>query len=452
MKRLLICTAALVWGSMVAAQDTTTLTSQQVRVLSSELLAAGRPADAANVANLILATQPNDVEALILRTQAALMLGDFPTAATLAKRAYRQTSNGQIKFFTAQLAARAHAEQLQDSRAQLWLRRARQFAPDQDNANAIARDYRALANRNPWSNNLRFGISPSSNVNNGTEAETITLTGLPFAFVPSDDARPLSGIQISGGFSTRYRLNTDETSATFLDFDIQGRTYLLSRDAQEKVPTAKGSDYSDASLGFGILHRRILADGQQPTDFSLRVGQTWYGRDPYTRTVDASIAHNWVIGDRGTFGVRVSAQDRTSLEDDPSVQTYRLAADWTEGYGNGDSFRIGLTYTSAQSDSLDQAYEGLRVSTNYGLAQPYFGMQFSFGLDVEQRDFEGTRYATNGQREDKNVRAHMRIRFTDLEFYGFQPVATVEASRNQSTADLFDRDYVNFGFDLQSSF
>lgn len=443
--------ALAVGVSQPAAAQQTRVTSQEIRAASAVFLAEGDNARAAELADLILAVNPDDLDALITRARAALGLGDYETAKRLSKQAYRGTSNRDIKYVTARLAALAHAEQRQDTFAQLWLRRARQFAPNEENAEQVARDYRFLANRNPWSSSLRFGLSPSSNVNNGTEADFIFLRGLPFAFTPDENSRPLSGIEVSLGASTQYRLNVTETSATFLDFDVQGRTYVLSNESKRKVPDAKGSDYSDAALGIGITHRRILAEGLRPTTFSARLSQTWYSGDPYTRNIDLSASHSWLIGEQYLLGVNAAVQNRESLDDDPDVRVYRLGTTWTQIFENKDRFTAGLTYGQSQSDGLDQDYESLRLTANYSFDEPFANMKFGFGLEAERREFDATDFG-NDTRSDRKGTVRMRVQFTDFEIYGFQPVATFEATRNESDVALFDREYVNFGFDLQSSF
>lgn len=92
-----------------------------------------RAQDAANVADSLLASRPNDASALILRTEAAIKLGNYANAAKFAGRAYRNANSNNQKFGAARLAALAHSQLEQDTRAQLWLRRAREFAPQSPN-------------------------------------------------------------------------------------------------------------------------------------------------------------------------------------------------------------------------------------------------------------------------------------------------------------------------------
>ena len=106
------------------------------------------------------------------------------------------------------------------TRAQLWLRRAAQYAPDDATKAVVAKDFRTVRERNPWSSSLRFGIFPRSNINNGSTAKIYYLPGLDFPLTLQPSSRALSRFEISGGFSSQYRLHLDDVSATFLTATI----------------------------------------------------------------------------------------------------------------------------------------------------------------------------------------------------------------------------------------
>ena len=137
------------FASPLAAQDSTIISPAQLFAISSQALSDGQAQAAARGADVLLQRDPQDVAALVLRTRAALEMGDYQTATDTAQRGFFAANTDLASFTTARLAARAHAELKQDTRAQLWLRLASQFAPDSDNAEAIARDYQFLRRRNP---------------------------------------------------------------------------------------------------------------------------------------------------------------------------------------------------------------------------------------------------------------------------------------------------------------
>lgn len=88
--------------------------------------------------------------------------------------------------------------------AQFWLRRAVQVAPTPVLRRSAIQNYRAVAVVNPWTLWLLFGITPSSNVNNGSVSETLEIGDIDFVLNP--DAPALSGIESTIGLSLGYRL------------------------------------------------------------------------------------------------------------------------------------------------------------------------------------------------------------------------------------------------------
>lgn len=422
--------------------------------LGVTLLGDNRAQDAANVADTLIATRSDDASALILRAEAAIVLGDFSGATRFAARAYRHATSNAQKFGAAHLVALAHAKLKQDTRAQLWLRRARQVVPDQKTANAIAKDYQFLRRRNPWASTLRLGLAPSSNINNGSARQSSQLLGLPIEFNLDGEARALSGSQISGGFDVEYRINATRTSASFATFSADYRTYFLSKSAQKQAPDAAGSDFADAQLSFGVTHKQILTEGGEPTDFTVKAGQVWYGGDPYSRYIEARIGHTWALGDKDNLSLSVSRQARlTSLDNDPVLsQIDGLSIRWFHMLSNRDRFSLGASLNNSTSDDIDSTYDSMSYSFTYDPFEPVFGMRLGFGVDTETRNFASFGLAGGAPREDKSIGLNMSVNFSKVEYYGFQPVINFSARRNDSTLDLFDRDYASVGFDLRSSF
>ena len=143
------------------------------------MLGDGKAADASRVANQLLKRDPNDVFALILAAESAIAQSNFAKGIKYARMAYFQSDRPNDKFGAARLAALANSQMGRDTFALLWLRRARQFSPDAPTAEQVADDYRFLRDRNPWSTSLRFGATPSTNINNGSANETVTLFDIP---------------------------------------------------------------------------------------------------------------------------------------------------------------------------------------------------------------------------------------------------------------------------------
>lgn len=480
-----IAAVALTAAALPTSAQEAELTPDQVRGLALQLAQNGEVAEAAGLAEALIARDPKDLGALILLAEIAAAIGNFPQSAAYAARAYRATEGGEQSYYTARLAARAHAEQQQDTRAQFWLRRARQYAPNETESNAVAEDFRFLRTRNPLSFQLRFGVTPSSNINNGSVSDTteIFVFGQTFVSPLDNEARALSGLEFSGSANLSYRIAESENFLTTAHLDFSGRTYALSatsRDGLEEdfadrcasfgtttgncapnVPAVQtGSDFSDASLSFGLSHARRFAPGMSPVTLRADVGQTWYGGEAFTRFSSFSLSQPVPISERSAFNIAIG-YTLTQYLDDPrnadgsnakSDQLTTVNASWSHLLPSEDLVRLTLGWRDSQSVSTNRDYTSVSVGGSYSLNTPVAGINFGLGLNYEERTYDIAALAGGNPRYDYITSARVTAQFGQIEYYGFQPVVSVDASRALSNIDLYDRDSVSLGFDLVSSF
>ena len=450
------------FASQPAAQEgEVELSPADARALSADLLASGDPGRAAMLADALLDRDPDDAAALVLRARAALTIDDFNGARYLATRAYETTDIPRARYVAARIVALSHAGEGNDTRAQFWLRRARQYAPDAQAAADVAADYDAVSRRNPLAFQLRFGITPTSNVNNGSVKSEVNLFGFtdiegnPILFELDGAAKALSGLQYNAGVSARYRLEQSERAITYLDASLDLTTYTLSDSARDQAPGATGSDFSDASVSLGFTHRRILAEGANPTTFTAEAGQSWYGGDPYTGFQVLGASHSWDVGDRGSFGVQGSVRRTTYLDDDPGVDadiTRSITLRYAHILPRGDRVAGSLGYWENDSEILSRDYDAGRVTASYDLAQPLGPVGLGFDVGFEQRHYDSVPLAGGASRTDDVLSAGVSARFTNIEYYGFQPVVRLDAQRTESTLDLYDRETVSVSLDFVSAF
>lgn len=434
-----------------------------MRALAQQLLATGRPSDAGQVLNAVLAQNPDDAAALILGAQAALDQNQPAAAVDLAARGFWNAPDLTSAYVAARLAAQGHAALQQDLRAQLWLRRARQNAPDAANAASVAQDYAFLRNRNPFSFQLEFGASPSNNVNNGSRADTITIG--PFVTTLSESAKPLSGIQFQAGATLRYRLTETETSQTTVSLDISTTTFALSqrsKDAlqrdfdaaifdKEDLPR-KGADFAYSETSVSLTQRRIFRAGLQPTSLTLQAGRSWYGGDPYQVFVGTSATQTFAIGPAEQL--RVDAFYRYNFADQPAaddVSNFGLGVGYSRVMDGGNISSLSLSRRISQSNNAQNDFGSWRVGTGLDLGQPVMNVRFGFGAQFEERKYDRSLFTT-GIRRDRIVTGQITAMFDDLEYYGFTPVVTLSAGRTYSKAERFDTDFANIGVDLRSAF
>ena len=446
--RTLAATAVLALGLTGPATAQTTLDAAGLRALAVSEMARGNLAQAETMARALLAHDPRDATALTLAAEGAVARGDWAGAQELARRAHARVE-GPARFRMARIMAFALAKQGRFTQAQFWLRRAEPDAPDPHAATGLARDYRMVASQNPLSFRLGLNVAPSSNVNSGSRARTLTLPGLPFEFELSGDARALSGLAVTGSVELGYDLPPLPTGPVRLDFRAMGRTYRLSDSARAQAPEARGRDFAQAVLGFGANHR-LLRGGAPPIDISAELARTWYGGEPYLDTLRLGASR----------GVALDAGRRLELSLGlERVERRDITADWwMPSVGAvlrqrvGDD-RLDLTarLRDLRSDRPDTGHESVALGADYSFGQSFGPARLGLGVEGEWRDYDASRYAMGG-REDRSLRLDARIGLPDLGRYGFYPEVGLSAERVWSQVDLFDEETLTLDLGLRSAF
>ncbi len=496
-KHVLCAVSLWIWAGLAQANPLptdadVTLSPDGMRSLSAGLIQSGRLAEAAALTDALIARDPSDPTALILRARVALATDDPRGAITLAARAFRAGGNDDQRYAAARIAARGHAALKQDTRAQWWLRRAGNVAPDEAAERSVAEEFRALRQRNPLAISLQFGISPSSNINGGSDNDVSIILGHPSPNGP--DTRPLSGLQFEGGVNLSYRLNQTERSATLFDFSVGGRTYALSEESKNRIreyrqdaidkgtsqipPLVRGSDFADVVASIGLSHRWLPENARGPWSISGTLGQTWYDGAPYVsfREIALSKTIRFEGGRRLDLSGFIERQDRpyevvdssgTASSERVIIQKegQLLAAggrarwNWTRPDRDEVSVTAGFRDTLNDIESLtDVAFDSLSVGATYQLAEPIFSVELGFGADLEYRFFarsklvETDRPGGVGPREDWRGNLRLIVGLPQYSYYGFEPQVIFRASRTESTAPRIDSRSLSIDFGIVSSF
>jgi hypothetical protein len=436
-----------------AVSQQTQVSVPQIQQFAVEALQRGDAGVAARAADLLIARNPKDARALIWRTEAAILASDWEAAVSFGSRAFWSGSNARQRYSAAQLVALAHNNQDHFTRAQAWLRLARQDAPNEEAREAIARSFQAVRSRNPLSVNLRFGITPTTNVNNGSSNDTSELFGLGVPFSLSGNAQALSGWEFSSSADLRYLVHSNETSATFLDAALFARTYRLTESGRDQAEDGiDGSDFSNATLSVGATHRFVLNSDMQPTSTSLSFAQNWQGGDVSDRFITASARHSWKISDVDAISISGYARKQLAFDGDDAVTSFSTTTSWLRDLNDLGSLRLSMTAGKSQSEDTDQVYDSLKYGLGYAFPEPIYGVQLSGNINYEDRDYETSVYAPVLGRSEKTTSISVRAEFTDVEFLGFHPVVILEKVARDASLPFFERDYTSFGFDISSSF
>jgi len=290
-------------------------------------------------------------------------------------------------------------------------------------------------------------------VNNGSSSETTDLFDLNLPFDLSAEAQALSGWEVSGSANLRYRVHTNTTSATFLNAGLSAQTYRLSESARDEVQDGvDGSDYARATLSLGATHSFILAPDMQPTSASLSFAQNWYGGDVNARFVTASARHSWKLSENDRLLVSGYTQKQLAYDGDEAVTTYNASTTWSRDLEDYGVVGFSVALTQSQSENTDYEFDSVKYGISYALPEPVFGVHLSGNVSYEDRAYETSSYAPITGRDEQTTSVAMRAVFTEIEYFGFRPVVNVEKVVRDASLGLFERDYVNVGFDISSSF
>ena len=467
MARLSIRSALVATAILIA----TTGATEPVRVslddapaAINKLLSANQPSAAREIAMAALRVRPNDQVLQLMLAKVEIAGGRAAKGIDIASAVYASARHDRIAFLAARIRAEGHVRLEQYTRAQLWLRLASGYAETPRETASLARDYKQIKRVNPWSTSLRFGVTPSNNVNNGSSGSTFAfgqylfdlgLEGIDPSIVTelSEDEKQLSGLQFSVGADFQYRLSQSKTTATYVTGSLDYRTFALSDEAKEIAPDAQGSDYENGSVVVGLVRRQIIDGNAEPLSLRANFGQVWFDGAPYSQFVEGSFSQNYAIDEQNQIGLNGYLNDQTILETGVKSRTRGVRLSWGHKFANDDRLRVVLHAKQSASPRIDSTFNSQQIDVNYTFAEPIAGLKLSAGFEIGQTRHPQSRFTAGlGARSSVNYGVEGSAQFTQFDLYGFQPVVTVKGSITESTVDLFDRENLSLGFDFRSSF
>lgn len=413
-------------------------------------LESGHSALANAIADALLQRDPGDFRFLILKSRAARNIGLFDESTTAGRSAWRQAESDAQKFTAAMVTAQALSSAGKRTRAQLWLRRASDSAPNDSTRALAARDFRYVRARNTWSTELSFNIAPSNNVNNGSANETTQLYGLPLEFRLSGTAQALAGIKYAASAATRYRIDQGANFAHDMVFQFSHRTYTLDADSRASAPGVSGSDFAFTQAAIGYIYQNRPKNGLGPYALNATAGHTLYGGESYFSYLRLSGTQNFRLSDRANLSFSGSGERQFGVAS-PDADIVR--ADLRFARQVGALGRLGLSLGHSASSSVTDVsnYNEMRTGVDLTLTKPIFGTRVSFGLDWRQRDYPLSRYDPSG-RNDEELSASIDLVFTEIVRYGFNPTLSINAAHTTSNIGLYDSESIGVSFGMRSAF
>ncbi|KKM83018.1 hypothetical protein LCGC14_1313600 [marine sediment metagenome] len=440
--------AALPLGALAAPVQ---LDPPQMREAARIAVDGGRDAAALAMADALLLRDPEDVFALLIRSRALRGLGRFDAAIAAAQSAWDLADSDAQSFDAARVMAQALSSAGRRSRAQFWLRRAAEAAPNDGFRDVAIRDYRYVRARNPLQTSLTFAITPSSNVNGGSSEEEAVLFGLPF--VLGGATRALSGTQVTAGAELRYRLPA--TRRVQDEFSVAGQTQhaVLSDAARDQAPDASNGDFTYTTLD--LAWRRVFADAEARRGYNattVTLGQGWYGGDPLSHRLRLDAERVQRIGGGAELRLGGHLQyEEFDTANSPPVLKFGLAGGTVRRIEGVGLLRLDLETAVSRSDNVALDYRSVRGSVEYRPDRPILSTELTLSASLKMQDFDASSFATGG-RFDSTATLGAEMLFREIESHGFSPVLSVTGAWRSSDIDLYDSETLGLRLGLRSSF
>lgn len=438
------------------AAQSRTVTPEETRRLAAQALLAGYPAHALELARALLALDAGDVAAGATASRAARAMGDSAAAQGFARQAWNAAESDKERYHAAIAMAQALASDDKRTRAQFWLRRAAQNAPTPQARASARRDFAYVRGRNPWRSSFTLGLSPSSNINNGSASERIDIGGL--AFQLSGDARALSGTELSLGLTSEYRIRSGRRTILRFGGSLDARRYWLSDAARRQAPNADAADYAYRSIeltaGLTRAPRPRAPAARGPSfglfDASLSLGKSWYGGTELLTYTRANLSQGFQLAPRTSGWVALTGEWQNRL-DTPSrsLRSGTLSLGLAHAFETG-RLTLATTLREVASDNPQVAYSARGLTASYALAQPLLKARTTLSAGYETRDYEAGFFSAD--RRDTRRSLGLSLFFTEADYYGFAPEVGLTWARNDSTNALYSTDTLGIAVGLKSTF
>ncbi len=453
--RVIILLCALIGPSFGAAQSigTITLTPAEMQATAVASLRSGNAPRALAMSEALLLRDPTDALALETGARAALRMERSDVALERARTLYRTAPAAETRFVAARIAALAHAQQDQLTVAQIWLRRARQNAPTQTAADEIAADYRIVRQQNPVSYNFDFGISPSSNINNGSSEDTfsINLFGQTISLPFPEELKELSGYEITAAARLTYRLHDSPTSLTRASLGVETSQFFLSRESRERVPDFDASRLDAWYLNTGLDHIWAVGANNQPATVSLNYGLTWANDEIYASNVQLGLGRRWSVGEDAIIAANVALQRTLYRQTDLTADILSASMVYVQPLANGHSLSLKANAGRSRADAAryDYTFQSLGAGYDFGRIADTFDLFLN--ADYNWRNY-GSVSNNAVTRADETLELGVSVGLPGFEVYGFEPVVSLLSERANSTSARFQTQTVSLDLNFRSSF
>ncbi|WP_069299665.1 surface lipoprotein assembly modifier [Neptunicoccus sediminis] len=430
------------------------MSPQEARAFAWRSLQQDRPHIALQIAEALHTRDPDSYEASLLRGEALRQLRQTKAAKAAALKAWSAAETPEHRFNAAHLVAKTYFADGAKLRAQFWLRRAAQNAPDAQARRMAQRDFNVVRRSKLLSTALSFSVFPSSNINNGSTNDALVIGGLPFR-VPAS-GQPHSGTGFRLGISTRYNKALNDRTLLRLGFSATGTTYKLSSESKALGSGKTGSDFAYAAVEVQAGVTLYPDSGESPgfgaTRFDLALGRSWYGGSPLSNFLRVGAAQDYHLSKTARLRGTLELERQNRL--DAAISSANIASftlDMQHRFKNRARVGYGLYLrdTSSRSNLVESRVAGAQLS--YSPPPLPVDVVPTFSLSAERTDYP--RLNIGGvQRVDERARAAVSLLFPAVNYYGFAPTLNLSASRTNSTVPIYSTKDLRMNIGFKSTF
>ncbi|MBI1383644.1 MAG: DUF560 domain-containing protein [Rhizobiales bacterium] len=294
---------------------------------------------------------------------------------------------------------------------------------------------REMDKRRRWSASAFVSLAPSSNINQGTSSDVITVAGLPFVIDDSSRAKSGIGLAAGGAIGLRHTLAPDID----LEVDLRG---LARRYREDDFNYAKAA----ASIGPRIHFERgnaaliLFAERHWSADeaLSFAAGVRAEARVKLAPTLTSTTVANCFATRHDGDWQGIDLTDR-----DGHACSLDLVLDQAL---SSDSFaRLTIGGEESWSEAPYREY-GERMIGIGGYKELPFGITLFAEARARHRQYDLANSLTGTVREDRVLEGDIQVTKRDLEIFGAAPQLRLSVARRHSNIDIYD--YTSHGVEV----
>lgn len=450
------------WVAALALLAALPATADDVAVAVPDLRAAilrayqqGQLATADALTARLLGARPEDPLGLQVGALIARDRGQLPQARAAARSAFAAAQSDRQRHEAARLAAEIAAAEGRDLALRYWLRQAGSAAPTPAERQAAAAALRQLREMSAWEGRLQFSLSPSNNVNGGSDSPFNLIDGRPEIGMLSEDAQALEGVIATLQADGSLRLARSTTTETRLTFGLDAKRVRMSDAARDRAETLTDGDLAETTLSLGLDHSLATArpGGVWRLNGALGLGESG---DSGNRSASIGLAREQKLDGRNTLGLALDwTVERPTSAGGREQRRPQITASW-QGLRPGGT-RLGLSFSAyaVETSSGQRRRHGAMVQASLAPARALGPVTLSTAVGASfatYPDFRVGIIMPEGGRQDETVFAQISAVPTDVNWAGFAPQVTLRASRTDSNISAFDSHQIGVVFGVKSLF